>query len=250
MHMSAVQAHFRSPLTLDVVAIAQAPELLLAGCVPHVELDGSSVGMEDERVHLHAQGGCGDKAAGSAMHYPRHPHAHGRAAPTAPTYILLLKLARQVALHERRLPGAAVAHQDELKRRRQREPPGFPPAMPLPRPSLSPNRPVRPYTHLELDLRLSLGGHRGDPAGESGCGTCAPQRPRPGRARGKAGTRRETVGEGKLAEKLRALPVRSPHRHRPAPTRRTPKPSGRRPRPARPSRPRCYLPEESPRLSD
>ena len=42
---------------MDVVAIAQAPELLLAGRVPHVELDGSSVGMEDERVHLHAQGG-------------------------------------------------------------------------------------------------------------------------------------------------------------------------------------------------
>lgn len=105
------------PLTLDVVAIAQAPELLLAGSVPHVELDGSSVGMEDERVHLHAQGGCGEQSGRGVSHaLPRFPQ--GPAAelqpPAAPTYILLLKLARQVALHEGCLPGAAVAHQDEL----------------------------------------------------------------------------------------------------------------------------------------
>ena len=73
---------------MDVVAIAQAPELLLAGRVPHVELDGSSVGMEDERVHLHTEGGY-----------------------------ILLKLTRQVVLHEGCLPGAAVAHQDELDSR-------------------------------------------------------------------------------------------------------------------------------------
>lgn len=66
---------------LDVVAIRQAPEPLLAGCVPHVEPDGSSVGRKDQQVHLHAQGGYG----------------------------LLLELASRVAL-----PGAAVAHQDEL----------------------------------------------------------------------------------------------------------------------------------------
>ena len=58
--------------------------------------------------------------------FPRRPRCR-EAPPAAPTYILLLKLARQVALHEGCLPGAAVAHQDEL----------------------------------ELDLRLSLGGHRG-----------------------------------------------------------------------------------------
>lgn len=56
-----------------------------------------------------------------------HLHAQGG-------YILLLKLAHQVVLHECHLPHAAVAHQDEV----------------------------------ELDLRLSMGGHRGDPARESG----------------------------------------------------------------------------------
>lgn len=78
-------------------------------------------------------------------------------------------------------------------------PPCCPPDLPSRPPASPPDGPGRPRTHLELDLRLSLGGHRGDPAGESGYGTCAPQRPRPGRARGKAGTRRETVGGGREA---------------------------------------------------
>ena len=60
---------------LNVVSVPEPSELLLPGGVPDVEADGAAVGVEDERVHLHAQ--------------RRH--------------VLLLELARQVPLHEGRL---------------------------------------------------------------------------------------------------------------------------------------------------
>lgn len=44
-------------ITLNVVAISQASKLLLASCVPHVEPDGSSVGVENQRVDLYSQSG-------------------------------------------------------------------------------------------------------------------------------------------------------------------------------------------------
>lgn len=43
--------------SFGLIAIAEAPKLLLAGTVPHVEDDGATVGVERERVHLHAHGG-------------------------------------------------------------------------------------------------------------------------------------------------------------------------------------------------
>ena len=49
--------HDDGALALDVVAVAQAAELLLARRVPHVECDRSPVGGEAQRVHLHAQSG-------------------------------------------------------------------------------------------------------------------------------------------------------------------------------------------------
>ena len=41
--------------TLNVVSISQASELLLTSCVPHVVLDGSSVGVEHQWVHLYSE---------------------------------------------------------------------------------------------------------------------------------------------------------------------------------------------------
>ena len=41
--------------TLNVVSISQASELLLTSCVPHIVLDGSSVGVEHQWVHLYSQ---------------------------------------------------------------------------------------------------------------------------------------------------------------------------------------------------
>ena len=37
---------------LNVITVPQSSELLLAGSVPHVEPDGSSVGVEHKRVDL------------------------------------------------------------------------------------------------------------------------------------------------------------------------------------------------------
>lgn len=41
--------------TLNVVAISQASKLLLTSCVPHIILDRSSVGVENQWVHLYSK---------------------------------------------------------------------------------------------------------------------------------------------------------------------------------------------------
>ena len=79
--------HDDGALALDVVAVAEATELLLAGRVPDVELDGTAVGVEGEGMDLNAQGGD----------------------------VLLLELPGEVALHEGRLAHPAVADEDELE---------------------------------------------------------------------------------------------------------------------------------------
>lgn len=47
--------HDNGALTLNVVAISQTTEFLLASRVPHVESDGTSVGVENQRMNLNAQ---------------------------------------------------------------------------------------------------------------------------------------------------------------------------------------------------
>lgn len=49
--------HDDAALALDVVAIAEATELLLTGSVPDVEADGAVVGVEGEGVDLDTEGG-------------------------------------------------------------------------------------------------------------------------------------------------------------------------------------------------
>ena len=49
--------HDDAALALDVVAVAQAAKLLLAGRVPHIEADRAKVGVEGEGVDLDAEGG-------------------------------------------------------------------------------------------------------------------------------------------------------------------------------------------------
>lgn len=78
-----------------LVPITQAAKLLLTSRVPALEDDGPKVGVEAQRVHLHAYRGD----------------------------ILLLELPRQMALHKGRLADASIAYQDELKLRR-RDPSG------------------------------------------------------------------------------------------------------------------------------
>mmetsp|Transcript_7456 Transcript_7456/g.19060 ORF Transcript_7456/g.19060 Transcript_7456/m.19060 type:complete len:218 (-) Transcript_7456:51-704(-) len=73
--------HDDSALALDVVAVTQPAKLLLAGRVPHVEHDLSTVRVERERVYLHAER----------------------------RDIALLELAGQMALHECGFAHATVA---------------------------------------------------------------------------------------------------------------------------------------------
>lgn len=79
--------HDNGALTLDVVPITKASEFLLAGGVPDVEFDKSSVGVEDEGVDFDSEGG----------------------------HVLFLELSRQVPLDEGGFPHPAVANEDELK---------------------------------------------------------------------------------------------------------------------------------------
>ena len=57
--------HDDRALTLDVVAVAEAAELLLARGVPAVEADGTAVGVKLEGVNRHADGGCGEGTKGT-----------------------------------------------------------------------------------------------------------------------------------------------------------------------------------------
>lgn len=50
--------------TLNVVAISEAPKLLLTSCVPDIILDGSSVGVEHQWVHLYSQSSYNQKQDG------------------------------------------------------------------------------------------------------------------------------------------------------------------------------------------
>jgi len=73
--------HDDAALAVDVVAVAQPAELLLPCRVPHVELDLAEVRGEAERVNFDSERGD----------------------------VLLLELARQMALDEGRLRGACVS---------------------------------------------------------------------------------------------------------------------------------------------
>mmetsp|Transcript_313 Transcript_313/g.1224 ORF Transcript_313/g.1224 Transcript_313/m.1224 type:complete len:236 (+) Transcript_313:948-1655(+) len=79
--------HDDGALAVDVVAIAEAAELLLARGVPAVEADGTAVGVKLEGVNRHADGGK----------------------------VLLLELAGQVTLDEGGLAGTTVTDEDELE---------------------------------------------------------------------------------------------------------------------------------------
>lgn len=47
--------HDNGALSLNVVSISQTTEFLLASCVPHVESNGTSVSVEDQRMYLNAK---------------------------------------------------------------------------------------------------------------------------------------------------------------------------------------------------
>ena len=49
--------HDDTALALDVVSVSETTKLLLAGCVPDVEADGTEVGVEGEGVDLDTEGG-------------------------------------------------------------------------------------------------------------------------------------------------------------------------------------------------
>lgn len=49
--------HDDTTLALNIIAISEATEFLLAGGIPHVEADCAKVGRELKRMDLHTQGG-------------------------------------------------------------------------------------------------------------------------------------------------------------------------------------------------
>mmetsp|Transcript_7761 Transcript_7761/g.11494 ORF Transcript_7761/g.11494 Transcript_7761/m.11494 type:complete len:100 (-) Transcript_7761:180-479(-) len=79
--------HNDGALALDVVSIAEPSEFLLSGRIPHVEFDGSTVGVEDEGMDLDSQSGN----------------------------VLLFELTGKMALHERGLSDSTISDEDELE---------------------------------------------------------------------------------------------------------------------------------------
>lgn len=69
-----------------LVAISESSEFLLASSVPHVELDGAVVGVENHRVDLYSNG----------------------------SDVLLLVLSSQVALHKGSLADSTVSNENQL----------------------------------------------------------------------------------------------------------------------------------------
>lgn len=79
--------HDDGALTVDVVSVAEATELLLAGGIPDVEADLAKVGVEGQRAHLDSNGGD----------------------------VLLLELSGDVSLDERGLSDSSVSNEHELE---------------------------------------------------------------------------------------------------------------------------------------
>ena len=79
--------HDNRALTLDVVPVAQSTKFFLPRRVPHVEFDGTTVGIKGERMDLHAER-CD---------------------------VFLFKLPRQMALDKGGFPDTAVTDQNQLE---------------------------------------------------------------------------------------------------------------------------------------
>ena len=81
--------HDDGALTLDVITISKATELLLSSGVPHIEADLTAVGVELQGVHFHTEGGD----------------------------ILLLELTSSVTLDKCCLTNTTVSNEEKLKLR-------------------------------------------------------------------------------------------------------------------------------------
>ena len=126
--------HDDGAVALDVVTIAEAAELLLAGSVPHVEAHLTGVGVEAKRVHLDTDGGWrketrkqqGKEISRSATRKERESKereqrtSRERARESrSHTNVLLLELASQMALDEGGLADTTVADEDQLEGERR-----------------------------------------------------------------------------------------------------------------------------------
>jgi hypothetical protein len=72
---------------LDVVTITKSSELFLSGGIPNIELDGSTVGVENEGMDLYSQG----------------------------SNILLLEFSCKMALYKSSFTNSTISNKDELK---------------------------------------------------------------------------------------------------------------------------------------
>ena len=111
--------HDDAALALDVVAVAQAAELLLSRRVPHVEAERAEVSVEATRLsgarrltaYVSGWTSTPSVAAGSvALSWGERTNVlRASERLTTPAPHLLLELARQVTLDERRLAGSCDA---------------------------------------------------------------------------------------------------------------------------------------------
>lgn len=81
--------HDDGTLALNVVTVTKTTKLFLAGGIPHVESDGSSIGMEHQRMDFHAQS----------------------------SDVFLLELTSQMPFDKGGLASAAIADKDEFEGR-------------------------------------------------------------------------------------------------------------------------------------
>lgn len=79
--------HDDGTLALNVVTISEATKLFLTSSVPNIESDGSSIGMENQRMNFDTQSGN----------------------------IFLLELASQMSFDKGGFAGTAIANKDELE---------------------------------------------------------------------------------------------------------------------------------------
>ena len=70
-----------------IIAISQSTKFLLTSCIPYIELNRSSVGMEHKRMDLNTQG----------------------------SYILLLKFTSQMMLHECSFSSTTITNQNKFE---------------------------------------------------------------------------------------------------------------------------------------
>ena len=96
--------HDDGTLPLDVVTIAKATKLLLAGSVPNIESDWSLVCVENQGVYLYTNSSCNDLSNSD------HTWVYIVTSQSLHTIISLVKFSSTMTLHKCCLPSASISN--------------------------------------------------------------------------------------------------------------------------------------------